>query len=157
MGVPAQPKAFLLMANKLDLRARRARGGQAVLGAVEDQDLAINGERGDDVWVLRLVPGLVDLARMVDLLGDVELDDRRLPGRCLAAVATDLTALLIIVARVRVHKLGKLYFRNLEVVGLVLCRVGSEKQSVDRVVLVADILDIGKPLGGQCWPLQRRA
>ena len=35
--------------------------------------------------------------------------------------------------------------------------MGSDEQSVDRVVVLFHILDIGKPLRRQCRPLQRRA
>lgn len=157
MGIPGQTKALLLMANKFDLRARCARRCQAVLGPVEDQDLAINSESGDDVGILRLVARLVDLARVVDLLGDVELDDGLLSRRCLAAIAADLATLLVVITGVRVGRLWKFYLRNLEIVGLALCSVGSEEQSVDFVVFVLDILDIGKPLRSQRGPLQRRA
>ena len=94
MWVPAKTEAFLLMADQLDLRVWRARGRQAVLGPVKDQDLSVDGKRRDDVGVLRLVARLVDLARVVDLLCDVELDDGRLPRRCLAAIAANLATLL---------------------------------------------------------------
>jgi len=78
MRVPVQTKAFLLMADQLDLRIGGTRGLQTVLGAIVDQDLAINGKRCDNIRVLGLVACLVDLARVIDLLDNVELDDRRL-------------------------------------------------------------------------------
>src|SRR6266699_1774088 len=74
MRVPRQAEAFLLVARELDLLVDVARGREAVLRSVEDQDLAVDAQSGNDVRVLRLVPGLVDLLRMVDLLDDIEAD-----------------------------------------------------------------------------------
>jgi hypothetical protein len=108
------------MTDQFDLRIRRARGRQTVLGAVKDQHLAIDREGGNDVRVLRLISGLVDLARVVNLLGDVELDDRRLSRRCLAPMAANLAALLVVVTRVGLNKLGNLKLRDLEIVWLSL-------------------------------------
>ena len=157
MRVPAQPKTFLLMADQLDLWVRCARGHYAVLGSVEDQNLAVDSERRDDVGILRLVARLVDLARVVDLLGDVELDDGRLPRRALVAIAANLACRIVVVVGARNDRLGKLNLGNLEVVGLALSRVGSDEQPMDRVVVLFHVLDIGKPLRRQCRPLQRRA
>lgn len=147
MWVPGQTEPFGLVADKLNLGVWLAGLMKAaVLGAVENQDPAVNCECSNDVWVLRLVSGLVDLAGVIDLLRDLESDDGRLPSS--TAIATNLATLFVIVGRVRRCGFRNLEFRNLEVVGLAFGCVGTDEQSVDSLVLVLDVLDIGEPLGG---------
>lgn len=45
-----------------------------MLGPVKNQDLAVYSKSGNNVWVLGLIACFVDLARVVDLLGDREPD-----------------------------------------------------------------------------------
>lgn len=157
MGVPGQAKPFFLVSSQLDLGARCAGGVHAVLGTVKDQDSAINGECGDDVRVLGLISGLVHFAGVVNLLGDLERDDGRLAATWPASVAAKLPALLVILSRVGLDGLGDLEFGYLDIVGLPLGCVGSDKQPVDCLVLFLQILDVGEPLGRQGGPFERGA
>ena len=63
---------------------------QRVLGPVEDEHLAVYTQRCYDVGVLRLVARLVDLARVVDLLHNLEVK-----GSLRIAVAADFSALFV--------------------------------------------------------------
>src|SRR4051794_25051372 len=91
VGIPVETEALFLVTVKLDLGSWGACWVEAVLCAVEDQDPAVDGECRNDIGVLGLVAGLVHLARVIDLLGDLETDGRRLPRRCLASIAANLT------------------------------------------------------------------
>src|SRR4030081_3019733 len=79
--VPSQTEAFLLMADQFDLWVRSAGWSQAVLGAIENQNLAIHRQCRDYVGILWLVTRLVDLARVVNLLGNGKFDNRGLARR----------------------------------------------------------------------------
>jgi hypothetical protein len=146
------------MANELQLRVGFARLMQAaVLRPVENQNLSIDGERGDDVWVLRLVSCFVDLARVIDLLGDFEGDDRRLAAARPATIAAKLTTLLVKIRGIGFDRLWDLEFRDLNVIGFSFGRVRSNQQPVDCLVLILQVLHVGEPLGRQSWPLESRA
>ena len=88
-----------------------------MLCAVENEKLAIDTESGDDVRVLRLVTGLVDLTRVCNLVHDVALDGCDLAG---LAVATDLTTVLIVVIWVWCYRLRNLYVCDLQEVGALI-------------------------------------
>lgn len=155
MRVPVEAKALRLVANKLDLSVDLAkRGGlKRVLCAVENEDLAVNAESGDDVGVLRLVTGLVDLSRMLNLLDDVALDGGNIGG---LAIATNFPSLLVVVVRVRSPSLGDLDVSELNEVGALIGSVCAEQEAMDPVVLVFRFLDVGEPLNGECRPSERR-
>lgn len=74
MGVPAKSKAFSFMAQKLHLRVDTSSWQARVLRAVPDHHPAIRAHRRNDIRVLRLVPGLVDLTLVINFLDNVELD-----------------------------------------------------------------------------------
>lgn len=125
-----------------------------MLGPVKDEDLAIDGESGNNVGVLGLVAGLVDLARVVDLLGNLEADGRRLSRRSLASIATNLATLLVVIAGIGRAELGNLNLCNLEVIRLSFRSMSANQQTVDDVVLVLRVFDIRKPLGSESGPFQ---
>lgn len=103
------------MADKFDLSIDLASGLQAVLCAVEYEDLAVDAKSRNDIGVLRLITRLVNLAGVVNLLHDVELDSGRLSIRRLG-VTSDFPSLLVVVFGVRGHRLGDLDFGDLDVV-----------------------------------------
>ena len=112
-----------------------------VLGAVPDHSAAVGAHGGHHVRVLRLVARLVDLARVVDLLHDRQLDlhgRRLLRARRPAAVASNFFALLIVVGRVRCDGVWDLDLCELEVVGDVVAGVRADEESVHGVVLARD-------------------
>lgn len=141
------------MSDKLDLRANLARVGRlkGVLCPVKDENLAVDAERGDDVWILRLVPGLVDLSRVLNLVHNVALDGRHVAR---FAVAANLAALLVVVVRVRGHGLGDLDVGDLKVIWAVIRGMGAEKKAMGAKVLTLDILDVWEPLDGESRPGQ---
>lgn len=126
--VPRQTETFLFVPDQLNLGVGFTRLVKStVLGAIEDQNPAVHGKGGDDVWVLRLVSCLVDLARMVDLLRDLERDDW---GLAASAVTTNLACILVVILGVGSAHLGDLDLGDLDIVGLPLGRVGSDQQTV---------------------------
>lgn len=109
MRIPGQPESLFAVTDQLDLWRRRAIRNQTVLCAVEDEHLAVDRQRGNDIRVLRLVASLVDLARMVDLLCDLELDSRS----CLATMPANLSTFLVIVVGIGRYSFGYLDLGNL--------------------------------------------
>lgn len=126
MRVPVEAEALCLVANELNLGVDFAKGGglKGVLCSVKDEDLAVDTEGGNDVGVLGLVSGLVDLARVLDLLDNVALDGGHVSG---FSVSTNLAALLIVVVGIRRHSLRDLNVGNLDKVGALIGRVGAEE------------------------------
>ena len=157
VGVPGQAETLFLVPDQLVLGVGGAAGVRAVLGAVVDEHLAVHRQRGNDVGVLGLVSGLVDLAGVVDLLDNLEGDDRRLPAALPAAVPAQLAAVLVKLASIGLDRLGNVQLGNLEVVWLLPRCVSSDQQSVDCLVLLLDVFDVGEPLGCQGRPLERGA
>lgn len=121
---PVQAKAFLFVPDQLDIGIWNAPWRQAVFRAIENEDSAIHRKGCNNIWILRLIAGLVDFAWMVDLLYDIELDDHRLP---LAPVAANFTAFLVVFLRVGFDSLGDLNLGDLEIVGFALGCVGSKQ------------------------------
>lgn len=148
MRIPAETKSLLLVTLQCYLGVDLAIRVDAVLGAVKHQDLAINSQRGNEVWVLGAVAGLVDLAIVVDLLDNVPLDCSLL---CLA-VASNFASLLIVVARVYLDGLGDLNLGDLKIVRLAFGGVGTNQSSMDAAVLSLGFLDVGEPLDRQGRP-----
>lgn len=62
------------MAQKLHLRIDVSRGLAGVFGSVPYHNPPIHAHCGDYVWILGLVSGFVDLARMIYLLSNVEFN-----------------------------------------------------------------------------------
>ena len=152
MGVPAQTIAFLLVANQFDLAADVSVGKEAVLGAVEYEDLSINAEGRNDVGILRLVTGLVDLAGVVNLLRDLELD-----GHAGLGVSANLAAVLVKIFRIGDCGLGYLHLGNLKMIRDAFGSVCAEKQAVSAIGAVFGLRDVWEPLGGKSRPLERGA
>lgn len=156
MGVPGETKSFSLVPNQFNLGIYLAKRGRLkrVLGAVEDENLSIYTQGGNDVGILRLVPSLVDLTRVLNLLDNVALDGSDVTG---VAIATNFASLLIVVGGIWGNRLGDLDISNLQKVGTLIRRMGSEQQSVHAIVFALGFLDIGEPLDSQCWPRQGRS
>ena len=171
MGVPRQTETLLLVTDKLKLGVHCSCGRKAVLGAVEDENAAIDTESGQDVRVLGLVARLVHLLRVVDALHNIEADRGRRAvaiGRAVASgaavvgtaaaigalvsIAANLAALLVVVERARVREHGDGHLGDLQVVGHALGCVGTEQQTVDARLLLLQDLDVGKPLCRESRP-----
>lgn len=149
--VPVETKSFRFVTDQLDVGIwGTGEGGlKAVFCSVEDQNPAVDAECRNHVGVLRLIAGFVDLARVVNLLDNVHPD-----GSSLAAIATNLTTVLIVVICIRLSRLGDLDLGDLKVVGCAGGGVCAEKKTMNAMVLALGIFDVGEPLGGQGRPLQ---
>ena len=76
-------------------------GLEWMLRTVPDHHPTICAHRGDYIRVLRLIPGLVDLALVIDLLYDLELDLHLGLILCsTASMSSNLPLLFIIVGSV---------------------------------------------------------
>lgn len=119
MRIPVQAKTLRGVAVQLDLRIELAhsRRLQGMLCSVKDEDLAIYTERGNDVRILWLVAGLVDLARMLNLVDNITLDGGNIAR---LSVTANLTTIVVIVIGVRGRGLGDLHIGNLQIVGAVV-------------------------------------
>lgn len=150
-GTPRETETLLVVSLELSLEfdAAIAFGGVGVLGAVEDQNLAVDAQGGDDLGILGLVAGLVDLTGVVDLLHDLELE-----GLFRIAVAADLAGLFVKRLEIRGGEIGHVDVGNLEVVLGLARGVGAQDDAVGAQVGALDGPLVGKPLGCQCRPLQ---
>lgn len=73
--VPIHTESLLLVAFQLYLSIDGVVfWHQSVFRPVENQSIALSGHRSDDVRVLWHIAGLVNLARVIDFLGDGETD-----------------------------------------------------------------------------------
>lgn len=134
MGIPAKTKTLALMAYELGLWVHRTLRVAAMLGAVENQYSSINAHGGYNIRVLRLVSRLVDLARVIYPLFNIELN-RRLLARCRIAITANFSALLVIVKGVRGRVLWQLDLGDLQVVLRTVGSMSTNQESVYRVVL----------------------
>lgn len=137
--VPVEAVALLFVADEGHLRETGAGAGghERVLGAVEDEDVAVGAHGRDEVGLLGHVARLVDLALVHHLLLDVEA------ALGAAAVAADFLLLLVVAAGVLLgDRVGELDFGDLEVVGVVAGGVGADEEAVGGVVLAGD--EIGR-------------
>lgn len=137
MGVPAKTKAFSFMAEELHLGVDSSGGQAGVFGAIPDHDTAIRAHRCDDIRVLWLIAGLVDLPFVINLLENVELD-LHLGLLRASAVTTDLSPVFIIIFRVGNIRVGELDIGNLKVVLRFTSSVCADQKTVSRVRLVWD-------------------
>ena len=139
MWTPAQAKALLFVTMKLYLWIDLACWHAGMLCSIEDQYPPICAHSGNDVWILRLIASFVHFLRVINLLYNVEFD---LPIGQLLACAPTITSYLfsifVIIGSVGRHRLWKLHFGNLYVVGVIILgsRVRSQKQAVYLVVLI---------------------
>ena len=122
-----------------------------MLRPVEDEDLAINAKSGNDVWVLRLIAGLVDFAGMLNSLHNVALESSNIA--CLS-IAANLASFLVVVVGVRRHGFWYLDVGDLEKVGTVVRGMGTEQEAVHAVVFALWFLDVGEPLNRESRPSQ---
>lgn len=108
-----------------------------MLGSIPNHNTTIGTHCCDDVRVLRLIPGLVDLTLVVNLLDNVELDlHLGLFGS--ATVATNLSFVLIIILWVRCIGVRKLDMGNLEVVLSIASGMGTNQKAMSGIGLVRD-------------------
>jgi hypothetical protein len=125
MGIPVETETLGLVAYQLDLRVELANGGrgnQGVLGAVKDENFAIDAKGSNNVGVLWLIAGLVHFSGVFNLVHNVAFDGCDIAG---LSIPADFTTFLIIVIRVRGNGLWDLHIGNLEVVGAVIGGVSS--------------------------------
>ena len=135
VGVPTQPETFGLVTEKLHLRVHRPCGHAWMLGAIPNHDSTIGAHRRNDVRILRLIPGLVDLAFMVNLLNNIKLDlHLGLLGP--ATVASNLALVLVVILRVGRIWIGELDVGNLEVVLGITSGMGADEKAMSGVRLV---------------------
>lgn len=146
MRVPVEAKSFLRVALEADLRVNLAIRLKAMLGTVEYQDFAIDGQRSDKIGVFGAVASLIDLAGMVDPLNNVPLHGCRLTSRRRFAKPADLATLIIVVVCVRTDGFGYLNLGDLDMVGLSVGRMRSEQDTVNLTVLPVRLLDVREPL-----------
>ena len=85
-----------------------------VLSPIPDHDATVCAHGRDDIRILRLVAGLVNLTLVIDLLYNVELHFYRWRFfACSFTVATDLLAFFIVIGSVRSDGLRELHVSNL--------------------------------------------
>lgn len=151
MGVPVQAEALEGVAVQLNLRVEltHRRGLKSMLCAIKDEDPTVNAEGRNDVRVLRLIAGLVDLTRMLNLVDNVALDGSHISR---LAVAANLATIIIIIIGVGRRGLGDLDVGDLQVVWAVVRRVSAQEEAVRAVVGTLGLLYIREPLDGQGWP-----
>lgn len=115
MRTPAKPKAFLCVAEKLHLRVHCPRWQTWVFRAIPDHHPSIRAHGSNDVWVLRLIPCLVDFTLVVDLLHNVELDlHRGLLGA--TPISANLASFLVVIIGVGSGGVWKLHMGDLQIV-----------------------------------------
>lgn len=152
-GAPAQRETLLLVADALGLELNSvALGLQGVFCAVEDERPAVGAHGRDDVWVLGLVARLVDLAGVVDLLHNLEVE-----GPFGVAVAADFIAVLADLGQFGGAEVGDLAVGDLEVVLGLVRRVGAEDDAVLAHVGALDAVTCQLPSMVQCTTAQRTA
>lgn len=121
-----------------------------MLGTIEDQDPSVSAHCRDQVRILRLVASLVDLARVVDTLNDVEREGTLLSR----TMASNLALLIIIVGGLRGLQDGDIDFRDLEVVLGVVRGVGAEQNAVLSEIRAGLLSLVRQPLCSEGRPLQ---
>ena len=111
MGTPTQTETFCFVTEKFHLRVHLPSGHKLVFCPVPNHDSVVCTHRRYQIRILRLISGFVDLAFVIYLLYDIELDlhDWRLLRRS-ASISADLFALFVVVYRVRGNWFGKLDF-----------------------------------------------
>ena len=134
MRVPAQTDSFLLMANKLRLGTNDALWSTAVLASVENKDPRVYTHCGYNIWILRLIPGFVDLSRMIDLLLDCHLN-LGLFTRGRISITANLPSVLVIVDLIRCNIFGEFDGSNLEIILSAVGGMCSDEEAVDSVIL----------------------
>lgn len=88
-----------------------------MLGPIEDENRAIDGEGSNEVGILWAIARLVHLARMVDSLYNVPLHSSRINRDRGLAVATNLAPVFVVVAHIGSNRLGYLDLGYLNMVG----------------------------------------
>lgn len=105
--IPAQAEAFLGVTVEFGLGIDSASRHAGMFRSIEDQRSPIRGHCGNDVRILRLISGFVDLLRMIDFLDDVELDLHPVRLlRCASPEAPDFLPIFVVICSVWRHGLG---------------------------------------------------
>ena len=137
MGIPANRKAFGLMSEELHLGVDSAGGQAGVFGAIPDHNTAIRAHRCNDIRVLRLVAGLVDLPLVINFLNDVELD-LHLGLLRAPAIPTDLSPVFVVILRVWNIGVWELHMGDLKVILRFPGSMRANQKTVGRIRLVWD-------------------
>ena len=174
MGTPAETEPFSLVANKFNLRINNTNWHARVFCTVEYHDSSIRTHGRDDIRILRLVSSLVDFSLVVNLLynGEFHFHRCRFLSRA-SSIASNLLTFLVVIFGIWSSKVRKLDMRNLKEVLCFARGMGSDEQSMGRVILVRrpmsfslrDMtskrafvpLNIREPLGCKSRPFQRIA
>jgi hypothetical protein len=114
--------------------------------------IRIAGPGGDDVGILGLVAGLVDLSRVHHPLDYGELD--LLLG---CAISAQLLGVGVVVCQSRGRRVGQGQVGDLQVVGRGSAGVCANNQAVGAHVLAGDLLHVGQPLCAKGGPLEGAA
>jgi len=104
-----------------------------MLGAIEDQCPTINTHGCNDIWILWLISGLVDLSRMINPLVDGHLDASSFSIR--VSITSNFFALLIVVVGIGGDIVWKLDGCDFQVVWLVVGGVCADEKAMDTVIL----------------------
>jgi hypothetical protein len=114
-----------------------------MLCPIKDENSTINTKRSNDVWILRLIAGLVDFPGVLDSLYDVAFKGGNIA--CLS-IASNLASFLVIVVGVRCYSFGYLDIGDLEKVGTIVRSMGSEQETVHAIVFAFWFLYVREPL-----------
>lgn len=127
-------------------------GHRRVLRAVPNVDIVIGRESRNDVRVLWLVTGFVDLTGVRDLLYNREFN-----LLFAGTVAAKLFGGWVVVREIGRGRLGEADVCDLKIVRLLARCMGSDDQAVGAEGRARNILHIWQPLGGQGRPFERTA
>lgn len=137
MWIPAKPEALGLMAKELHLWVDVACRHAGMFRPIPDHHSPICAHSRNDVGILRLIPGLVHFAFMVNLLNNIELDFHLAFFRS-SAIAANLASLFIIVLGIRCIVVRQLYMGNLQVVLSVTGSMGTDQKAMRGIRLIGN-------------------
>lgn len=104
-----------------------------MLGSIKDQGPTINTHGCDNVWVLGLVSGLVNLSRVINLLVDGHFDASAFTVG--VAITSNFLAVLVVLIGIGRDVVWKLDACNFEVVWLAFRSVRTNEETMDTIVL----------------------
>lgn len=142
---------------------------KAVFCPVKNKNLPINTHGCNDIRILRLISGFVDLSWMIYLLGDGHLDRWGISRRRVT-IAANLSSFLIIVSLIWSDVLWQFDVGDFKVIWRIIGGMRTDQQSMGGVILVRKTdgfskitiqvlpaysrFDIGEPLCRQGRPFQ---
>lgn len=114
-------------------------GIAGVFCPIPDHNSPIRAHRCYDIWVLRLVPGFVDLSLMVDLLDNVKLHFHISPLLSHAAAMTaDFFPFFVIICYIRSDRFWKLNMSDLKIVLSLARGVSTNQESMGGIIFVGN-------------------